>query len=170
MVRTRSRTSIALLTAALLASLAITAEATEKTVQDPKGDQGDGKTDIKSINARTTKHTIIFTFIAYADFKTKRAPCVGIGQAAVKHPQGDHFNICGDGKIEDFQHGRTAGHAKVKRPDRHTIVYVVSRSLPGTANKFAWSVVVRYGNCLQQGGRCDMAPDGSPGLHVVQKY
>ena len=168
MARKRSRTLIAVLTLAFVVALAAQAGATDKTVKDKKGDQGAGKTDIKSINARTGKRKITFTFTAYADFKTSKAPCLGIGHTAVKHPQGDQYNICGNGTIEDFQHGRNAGHAKVKRPDKHTIVYVVPRSLPPTAHKFAWSVLVRYGDCLMKG--CDSAPDGSPGLHVVQRY
>jgi hypothetical protein len=80
-------------------------------------------------------------------------------------PPGDKFETCGDGTVNDYQHGTTAGKASVKRLDSSTIVYVFPRKLLG--NKISWQVQVRYGNCLQLNGKCDQAPDG-PGTHVVQ--
>jgi hypothetical protein len=108
---------------------------------------------------------VTFTITAYAAFTDAHAPCVGIGQRAVKNPPGDKFETCGDGAIHDYQHGTTAGHASVKRPDSSTIVYAFSRKLLG--DKISSQVQVRYGNCLQLNGKCDQAPDG-PGTHLVQ--
>jgi hypothetical protein len=166
MAQKHARTLLTITAAAFTLGLVAFAGAVTKTIQDKKGDAGAGTTDIRSVTARPTTHTITFRITAYSRFKTSRAPCVGMGATATKHPQGDHYEICGDGTIEDFQHGTKAGHAKVKRPNKRTIVYVLPRRLAPSQHKMSWAIQVRYGNCLQKG--CDQAPQG-PGEHVVQR-
>ncbi|MEK6276619.1 MAG: hypothetical protein AABM29_01210 [Actinomycetota bacterium] len=152
---------------AMLLGMVSLALASTKTIRDAQGDSKHGAADIKSVKAVAGGRRVTWTITAYDNFSTNLAPCVGIGNTASKHPLGDHFEICGDGVIQDFEHGGTAGHAKVKRPDRATIVYRIRRKKLGHVNAFSWAVQVRTGKkCFPD--ICDQAPEG-PGKHVVQK-
>jgi hypothetical protein len=151
----------------LLLGLVGMALASTKTVNDAQGDSKKGAADIESVKAVARGKRVTWTITAYKNFSTNLAPCVGIGDTPTKHPLGDHFEICGDGVIQDFKHGGTAGHAKVKRPDQSTIVYRIRRKKLGHVKAFSWAVQVRQGKkCFPD--ICDQAPEG-PGKHVVQK-
>lgn len=154
--------------ALLLLGLVGSALASTKTINDAQGDSKKGAADIKSVKAVAGSRTITWTITAYDNFSTKLAPCVGIANTPSKHPIGDRYEICGDGVIQDFQHGGTAGQAKVARPDPSTIVYRIQRGkLSHHAKAFAWTVQVRVGKKCSP-DICDQAPEG-PGTHVVQK-
>jgi len=152
---------------ALLLGLVGLALASTKAINDAQGDSKKGAADIKSVTAVAGGRRVTWTITAYNNFNTKFAPCVGIGNTPSKHPAGDRYEICGDGVIQDFQHGGTAGHAKVTRPDQSTIVYRIRRKKLGHVKAFSWAVQVRQGKkCFPD--LCDQAPEG-PGTHVVQK-
>ena len=147
--------------------LAASALAGTRSIKDARGDSKKGAADIKSVKGISRTGSFTWRITAYNDFSTNVAPCVGIGDSATRHPLGDHFNICGNGVIQDFKHGGTAGHVRVRRPDRSTIVYRIRRAKLGPARAIAWSVAVRVGKrCFPD--LCDQAPEG-PGTHVVQK-
>jgi hypothetical protein len=164
----RSPVRLILATAPILVlGLVAVALASTKTVNDAQGDSKKGAVDIKSATAVAGAKKVTWTISAYDPFNTNKAPCVGIGQSASKHPLGDRLEICGDGVIQDFQHGGTAGHAKVTQPDQSTIVYQIRRKKLGHHKAFSWQVQVRQGKkCFPD--ICDQAPEG-PGTHVVQK-
>jgi hypothetical protein len=152
---------------AMLVGMVSLALASTKSIKDAQGDSKKGAADIKSVKAVARGRKVTWTITAYNNFSTNLAPCVGIGDTATKHPLGDHFEICGDGVIQDFKHGGTAGHATVKRPDQSTIVYRIRRKKLGNVKAFSWAVQVRQGKkCFPD--ICDQAPEG-PGKHVVQK-
>ena len=147
--------------------LVASAFAGTKTIRDARGDSKKGAADIKSAKAVSHPRSVTWTITAYDDFNSNVAPCVGIGDTATRHPLGDHFEICGNGVIQDFKHGGTAGHVHVRRPDRSTIVYRIRRRKLGGVKAIAWSVAFRVGKrCFPD--LCDQAPEG-PGTHVVQK-
>jgi hypothetical protein len=150
----------------LLLGLVAIALASTKSIKDARGDSKPGAADIKSAKAVARGRTVTWTISAYNNFSTNLAPCVGVGNTPRRHPTGDHFEICGDGVIQDFEHGGAAGHARVRRPDRTRIVYRIRRRKLGHVEAFSWVVQVREGKkCFPD--ICDQAPQ-SPGAHVVQ--
>lgn len=163
----RPRVLIPIALALLFVGLVATAFASTKSIKDASGDSRKGAADIRSVKGVSRAHSFTWTITAYNNFGTTAAPCVGIGDTATRHPLGDHFVICGNGVIQDFKHGGTAGHVRVRRPNRSTIVYRIRRKKLGQVNAIAWSVAVRVGKrCFPD--LCDQAPEG-PGTHVVQK-
>jgi hypothetical protein len=151
----------------LLLLLVGAAFASTKAIRDASGDSKPGAADIKAAEGISRAHSVTWRITTYNNFSTNAAPCVGVGDTPTRHPLGDHFNICGDGVIQDFKHGGTAGHVKVKRPDRSVIVYTIRRRKLGHVKAIAWSVAARVGKrCFPD--LCDQAPEG-PGTHVVQK-
>jgi hypothetical protein len=152
----------------LVAALASIASASTRKIKDSKGDSKHGHADIKSVTAISKPGVVIWRIESYTDFKNSGAPCVGISLEAQKHPLGDELELCGNGVLQDFAHGGgSAGHAKVKRPNRHTIVYRVHRSHLKGHKRIAWAVQVRENKgCFPN--ICDQAPEG-PGTHVVQR-
>ncbi len=159
---------LAAVAAIAAAALVSTAWASSKTIHDRKGDATHGYADIKSVTATTTSTAVIWRIEAYEDFKNSKAPCVNVNPGAQKHPLGDEFNVCVGGVIHNFQHGGTAGRAKVTRPDGSTIVYRMHRSLFKGAKAISWIVNAGVGNRACGIGPCEQAPEG-PGTHVVQK-
>jgi hypothetical protein len=159
------RTRLVVLSLAVLGVTGATlALAATKTISDKKGDAVKGYADIKAATFSDTAHTLVFKVTTYNTFKTANAPCVSIS-APKKHPPGDRFVICGDGKIGDFQHGSTAGKAKVGRPNQSTVVYRIPRRVLGGDKVIGWAIQVRAAPCRDL---CDQAPEG-PGTHIVQK-
>jgi hypothetical protein len=141
--------------------------ASTKTIKDARGDSKPGAADIATVETVASTRSITWTITSYTNFSTNLAPCVGVSPTASKHPLGDRYEICGDGVIQDFQHGGTAGHVKVLRPDSSTVVYRMRRKKLGHVKAFSWAVQVREGKkCFPD--ICDQAPEG-PGTHVVQK-
>ena len=147
---------------ALCAMGAAIAFGATKTIADKKGDSQKGHPDVKSATFSDTAHTLVFKITAYDTFKTAKAPCVSITKP-LKHPPGDLYVTCGDGKIQDFMHGTVAGTAKLSRPNQSTIVYRVPRRLSPTKKALGWEIQVR--GCRPD--PCDQAPEG-PGTHIVQ--
>jgi len=147
----------------LLVSVAMAA--TPLTIKDKKGD-GKGHADIRAATARATTTTLIWTITTYGAFKTTGAPCVNLYPGALSHPTYDYYVVCGTGGIDDYQHGGSAGQAKVSRPDAKTIVYKLPRSLLLHAkDRMAWAIQVRDSPGCNP--ICDQAPAGAVN-HVVQ--
>jgi hypothetical protein len=142
------------------------ASASTKTVHDAQGDSKAGHADIRTVVTKSTARRVIWTVTSYTAFTTKRAPCVGIYLGASQHPPGDNYEICGNGKVQDFAHGGTAGEVVVRRPDSKTVVYRVLRKALGRPSVISWAVQVRESaGCFPD--LCDQAAEG-PGQHVVQ--
>ncbi|MDX6697873.1 MAG: hypothetical protein QOE65_1270 [Solirubrobacteraceae bacterium] len=166
--RNRLALPIALLVG--LAALSGSAHAVvTKSITDRKGDSRTGFPDISSASVRTTPLYVTVTVHAYKPFGVAAAPCASFTH---KRPAvGDEFVVCGDGSVQDFQHGRTAGRARVSQPAPDTVVYVVSRATLRHPSLIGWAIQVRGGRadaCIRRfHDVCDAAPQG-PGARVYQ--
>ena len=154
------------LTAMLVLALAGTgvALAATKTISDKKGDAQKGHADLKAARFSDTAHTLVFKITTYNTFKTRNAPCVSLSQP-LKHPPGDMFVVCGNGKIDNFRTGGSAGSAKVSRPNQSTVIYRIPRRILSGKKAIGWAIQVRDAACKDL---CDQAPEG-PGTHIVQR-
>jgi hypothetical protein len=141
-----------------------------KSVQDRRGDSRRGFPDIASAEVKTTPLYVTATITAYARFATGEAPCFSLTHR--RPAMGDEFVVCGDGKVQDFQHGRTAGRARVTRPADSSVKFVISRATLRHPSLIGWAIQVRGGSadvCIRRfRDICDQAP-GGPGARIYQR-
>jgi hypothetical protein len=153
-----------------LAALGGTANAVvTRSVTDRRGDSRTGFPDIAGATVRTTPLYVTVTVYAWKPFALHDAPCASFTHR--RPAMGDEFVVCGDGLVQDFQHGRAAGRARVSQPGPNGVVYVVARATLRHPSLIGWSIQVRGGRgdlCIRRfRDVCDLAPNG-PGARIYQ--
>lgn len=155
--RTRNGAALAL---SLLLLVAPAALGSSRTIRDPK-DVPPRRIDIKSASHSHHNGKIKHKVVAYERFNTSRGPCVTFETNGGGRKD---YQVCGYNNMTDLQQQRTHGTAKIRRPNRRSIVYIFRKRAIGNPNRYKWFIEEPGPDECR---KCDRAPNSGLVRHNI---